>query len=647
MKAGTRSHSIRYKLLASVLLTSIAAVVLTVAVLLVNDLHGYQQSYSDDLSTQAELMGRANATALQFDDAVFATSTLSLLQARPGVRAAAIYTVKGALFARYLRSDLGEISLPALPEVDGIRITGERIVVWKRIVAEREILGTIYLEADFDARQRALQFAGVAFGVALLALLVSVLLAAWIQARLTRPILDVSRVARQVVDARDYRVRAHKSSDDEVGVLVDAFNDMLAEIERRAHDMATANASLEREIAERQLADQAQRESEERYRSLVVATAQIVWSIDAQGRAGGPMPAWQTYTGQTDGEILGEGWLRGLHADDMAQAVELWRRALASQSLYETEFRIRRRDGEYRWFSIRGVPVMRMDGTIREWVGTCTDIHQRRLAELDARRLNEELEQRVRERTAQLEGMNRELEAFSYSVSHDLRAPLRAVVGFSQALIEDHGEQVNADMRRYLDRIRTSGLRMGQLIEDLLNLSRISRIELLRQPVDLSDIAQQVTRELQQREPEREVDVSIWDGVAALGDPRLLRVALENLLGNAWKFTSKTPLPRIELGMLQEGARTVYFVRDNGAGFDMSHATKLFGAFQRLHAVSEFQGTGIGLATVQRIVSRHGGQIWANAQPGKGAAFFFTLGEDTQAPPRVNESDIRAPGGPT
>ena len=241
-------------------------------------------------------------------------------------------------------------------------------------------------------------------------------------------------------------------------------------------------------------------------------------------------------------------------------------------------------------------------------------------------RLNAELERRVRERTVQLESANAELEAFCYSVSHDLRAPLRAIDGFSQALLDDFPKDIGGDAARYLSRIRTSAQRMGQLIEDLLNLSKVSRGELQRAETDVTSLAQQVVSDLRLREPERGVDVQVWDGMQANADPRLLRTALENLVGNAWKFTSKTGGARIEIGALRDAAgQVVYFVRDNGAGFDMAYASKLFGAFQRLHTVQEFQGTGIGLATVQRIVHRHGGRIWAEAKPGKGAAFFFTL----------------------
>jgi light-regulated signal transduction histidine kinase (bacteriophytochrome) len=241
------------------------------------------------------------------------------------------------------------------------------------------------------------------------------------------------------------------------------------------------------------------------------------------------------------------------------------------------------------------------------------------------RELNAELEQRVRDRTAQLEVANQELEAFSYSVSHDLRAPLRAMDGFSKALEEDYAEQIDDKGRRYLTRIRTASQHMGQLIDDLLEMSHLSRSEMRHEKVDLSGLARQIAAELKEQYPEREVEFEVADGLVVTGDPRLLRVALSNLLGNAWKYTGKQPQPLIRLGKTEHEGQCTYFVRDNGAGFDMAYADKLFGVFQRLHGANEFPGNGIGLATVQRIVNRHGGQIWAEAAVNQGATFYFSL----------------------
>jgi light-regulated signal transduction histidine kinase (bacteriophytochrome) len=244
----------------------------------------------------------------------------------------------------------------------------------------------------------------------------------------------------------------------------------------------------------------------------------------------------------------------------------------------------------------------------------------------EAKKANEELEQRVIKRTAQLEAANKELEAFSYSVSHDLRAPLRGIDGFSQALLEDYADSLDGQAQHYLQRVRAASQRMAQLIDDLLMLSRLSRSEMRLESVDLSALAQSITAELHQLEPEREVKFLIAHDVTVQADKQLIRVVLENLLRNAWKFTAKHKVAHIEFGVSsQPNGQLAYFVRDDGAGFDMAYADKLFDAFQRLHTPAEFSGTGIGLATVQRIIHRHDGRVWGEGAVEKGASIYFTL----------------------
>lgn len=508
MSAGRLvSPSVQGKLIGMVLLSTLAAVLVAIAAMVLYDLRQYHTGWIADVTTQAELLGRTSGPALAFDDARVARENLELLRYRREVRAAAIYDAKGRLFASYAPETGAKP--PALPESDGVRVEGDSLVLFRRIVGDGAILGTVHLRTHYALYDRLYGYAGIGVVAALVSLLVAYGMSRRLQRGVTTPLRAISAIAQQVTQARNYSLRVQKLSADEIGDLADAFNAMLAEIERATLELQASNRELAREALER---------------------------------------------GRAEQEVL---------------------------------------------------------------------------------RLNAELEQRVRERTAELEFTNRELESFCYAVSHDLRSPLRSIDGFSQALLQDCLPQLPADGQRFLQRIRASTQRMGQLIEDLLTLSKVSRGELTRVEVDMSGLARQVVAELAQRENARNVDVTVWDNMLAHADPRLLRAALENLVSNAWKFTSKTERARIEIGYLRDGERSTYFVRDNGVGFDMAYAGKLFGAFQRLHAENEFPGTGIGLATVQRVIHRHGGRIWANAAQGKGAAFFFTLAPD--APGAVEE----------
>jgi PAS domain S-box-containing protein len=249
------------------------------------------------------------------------------------------------------------------------------------------------------------------------------------------------------------------------------------------------------------------------------------------------------------------------------------------------------------------------------------DVTQRKKIEEDIQRLNEDL----RQRAAQLEAANKELESFSYSVSHDLRAPLRSIDGFSHAVLEDYGEQLPPEARNYLERARAAAQRMAVLIDDLLNLSRVTRSALQPRFINLSAMVEEIIHALKQAQPERQAKVSITPDLMVEADPHLMHIVLDNLINNAWKFTSKRELTVIEFGQQSRVKERTFFVRDNGVGFDMTYADKLFGVFQRLHGVTEFPGTGVGLATVQRIINIHGGRVWAESTEGKGATFYFTL----------------------
>jgi PAS domain S-box-containing protein len=316
-------------------------------------------------------------------------------------------------------------------------------------------------------------------------------------------------------------------------------------------------------------------------------------------------------------------YLRLTHPEDVPEilrTVEVSRQGL---SLWRQQWRSTVPELGEIWLEAHSMPVREADGTTT-WHGTLSDVTERRRIDEQLRELNTNLERRVAQRTAELEAANRELEAFSYSVSHDLREPLRAINGFAKALLQDYGATLPPQAQHFLDNIRQGALRMGQLIDDLLALSRLSRQPLKRRPLDVRKLVEDCVKRLAPVYPTSTVTLGALPSCEA--DPGLIEQVFTNLLSNAFKYSRKNPAPAIHIESHQDSAqRTVYSVRDNGTGFNMKYAGKLFQVFQRLHRSGEFEGTGVGLAIVQRIISRHGGRVWAEAEPGRGATFFFTL----------------------
>jgi len=337
--------------------------------------------------------------------------------------------------------------------------------------------------------------------------------------------------------------------------------------------------------------------------------------------------AFERHTGYSRREVIGNTsrllWgPRTQHAelDRIRVAMEKWEHVRSEIVVYT-------KAGRELWLEIDITPITDETGRHTHWVAVERDVTERRQQQQEILSLNSDLEDRVQLRTAQLATANKELESFAYSVSHDLRSPLNTIHGFSQLLAKIDAEHISDKGKHYLNRIGVGVMQMGELIEGLLTLAHLSREQLKLEGVDLSALARRIENECREREPGRQVQMTVQDGLIAQGDPRLLSAVLQNLLANAWKFSAKQPQARIEVGS-EPGAQddTVFFVRDNGAGFDMAFTHKLFGTFERLHSPGDFPGTGIGLATVKRVIERHGGRVWAEGKPNAGATFFFTLG---------------------
>lgn len=369
---------------------------------------------------------------------------------------------------------------------------------------------------------------------------------------------------------------------------------------------------VKREIDKRASTEQELRRAEERYHSLFENNPISSWVYDAQSLAFLDVNAEAiSQYGYSREEFLRHKITDLRPAEDLPRLMESIQNSPAGTET-SGPWRHRKRSGEVIEVEVQSYPLLFAGEQARLVVAL--DVTERNRAERALKLSN-----------AQLDAANKELEAFSYSVSHDLRSPLRSIDGFSLALLEDSRDRLDSQGVDYLRRIRAATQRMGLLIDDLLTLARVSRAELQTAPVDLSSMAQSIAADLRQSQPGRKVDLRVADGLSGTADPHLLRVVLENLLGNAWKFTSKHPSAQIEFGKCRQNGSSAFFVRDDGAGFDPAYAARLFGAFQRLHATAEFPGSGVGLATVQRIIRRHGGKVWAEGAVEQGATFYFTL----------------------
>jgi PAS domain S-box-containing protein len=566
----------------------------------------------------------------------------------------------------------------------------------------------------------------------------------------TRAAGGVEQLLEQLQRDRHWEGELRQRHRDGREIIVDARMTIVED----EHGTFVVTAS--RDITQRVEAAAALRDSERRFREIAEWLPQLVWTCEPNGWCDFLSQRWLDYTGATLAEELGYGWLQRLHPEDQDRVMAAWQAAVQQATHFDIEFRIRRRDGVYRWFDTRALALRDDAGRVVKWFGSNTDIEDqraireqlraneerlslaleinesaawdldlntgelnrtvdhdrifgyetlqpdwtmerflshvaaedrdrirhrfertvsssqdtwnfdcrirrqdgairwiavrgrskrdesgrvvklsgvvqdvtaRKLIEEEVIRLNADLEGRVEQRTQELEAANRELEAFSYSVSHDLRAPLRTVDGFSQALVEDFGPVLPEEAQRYLRIVKDGAQRMGRLIDDLLAFSRLSRQPINAGTIDMHALACETWQEVAGQAPARTVEIALDPIPAASGDPALLRQVWLNLLSNALKYSRGREPARIHVGSLP-GARAVYFVRDNGTGFDMQYAHKLFGVFQRLHRPEDFEGTGVGLAVVQRIIHRHGGRIWADAAPDQGATFFFTLGAD-------------------
>ncbi len=603
---------IRRKLMVIILVTTVAVLLLMRLVSFAYEFMTFRQAILRQLATVGEVIAANSTAALAFDNPGDAGETLSALKAERHVTAAALYDKAGKLFARY-PANLPDSALPGTPGQAGYQFEHLSLSGYQPVMQNQRRLGMLYLQLDTGAimEEWLRTSIGITVLVMAVALTVAYLISRALQKQISQPILSLAETARAVSDRQDYSVRATQQGKDELGLLTDAFNQMLTRIQEQ---------------------NQALQKSERRFRALIEHSSDSISVIDAENRILYLSPSVVAVEGYTAEELVGRNGLEFTHPEDLPR-VQAAIRQLLDQPGKAIPVLWRRRHKDGHWLWLEGVAVNLLnDPAIGGIVTNYRDVTGRKQAEEEIRTLNANLEERVQERTAQLEAANKELEAFSYSVSHDLRAPLRGVDGYIRMLQEDYADRLDAEGNRMIEVVSSEAKRMGRLIDDLLAFSRLGREQMSRAPVDMTALGQAVFENLTRTATVAPPRFDLKPLPPAQGDLAMLRQVFTNLISNAVKFSRHNPNPTVEVGGSNGDGEMTYYVKDNGVGFDEKYAHKLFGVFQRLHSEAEFEGTGVGLALVQRIVRRHGGRVWAESKLGTGATFYFTLPVRKESP---------------
>jgi PAS domain S-box-containing protein len=629
-----RDLPIRAKLRAIILIIGGVTVTGACAVLVTYQWFAARNGMSHRLEIIANIVGDQSSAALEFDQPEQSATMLRALKAERQITIAAIYTREGRLFSSFVRDGVDPSLMRIQPGADGRRYEGGNAVVYHPIRSGGERIGTICVRSDLSELHERLAFS---IGTALAVLLGGAAMVLYLSARLggliTEPVLRLAGAMQTVSKNRDYSLRLESGGRDEIGQLIDGFNDMLVQIQAQDAKLAAARDDLEKrvlertrdlqvEIAERKVTEALLQEKDARLTAAQEIARMGSWEWNLSTNA----VSWSDEVFRLSGLLPGkfggrfEDFVNNAHPEDRATLKGALETASRKREPVTVDYRIIRPDGTVRYLHAHGKSILDDAGRPLRLVGTLQDVTERKEAEKAIHELNQELQARM----GDLATVNKELEGFSYSVSHDLRAPLRAIDGFSRMLIEDYADRIDAEGRRYLNVIIANAHKMGQLIDDLLAFSRMGRKALESTSLDMEKMARQVYSDLREQYPDRAIELRLGSLPAGRGDPAMYQQVFVNLISNAIKYSRGRNPAVVEIDARVEPGETVYYVRDNGVGFEMEYAHKLFGVFQRLHTSQEFEGTGVGLALVQRIVQRHGGRVWAEGKPGVGATFYFT-----------------------
>jgi PAS domain S-box-containing protein len=582
-----RDIPIRHKLVISAMaITTLALVLAGIGVVGADAIlfRGYLQR---DLSALVRIIGDNSTAALAFNDPRSATETLGALRARPHVVSACISRPDGTMLARYARPNASPGCPPPRAQ-DDVRFAGRDVTVSHEIVLSGRRIGTLMLLYDLDEISERIRIYGLTvLGVLLLSGVIAFLFSAKLRAVIARPITELARTAASVSETKNYGIRAQKLSGDETGVLVDKFNEMLA-------GMQEALGQAE--------------QARERLRFMAESMPQKIFTATPGGDVDYFNRQWVEFTGLPFEQLKKRGWTQIIHPEDLDANVEAWNRSMASGDPFLFEHRFCRADGEYRWHLSRALAMRDAQGKTSMWIGSSTEIHEQKEKEAELQRANDDLQQ------------------FAYSASHDLQEPIRNVSVYSDVLSRRYHAVLDEDGKQFLGFLKEGGRRLATLIDDLLSYTRAGIVESIVAGADSSAVLQRTLSSLAEaiRESGATITHDPLPGVF-MAEAHLQQV-FQNLIGNALKYRQQDP-PHIHIGAVRQGALWRFSVKDNGIGIDPQYKEKIFGVFKRLHRDQKYNGTGIGLAICKRVVERYGGRIWVESEAGNGSTFFFTVPE--------------------
>ncbi len=593
-----RDRPIKQKLVIIIMATTAVALVLTGSGIVLADAILFRGYLRRDLSALARILADNSTAALAFNDPDSAAQTLGALRARTHVNGACIYRMDGTTLAQYAREPAFACPPPAGGQT--IRFTGTHLIVSQPILLNGRDMGTLMLLYDLgEVGERIRLYGSTVLGVLLAASFLAFLLSARLRSLIATPIAGLVSATESVSKTGDYSIRAEKLSGDELGVLVDRFNEMLAGIQSRESDLKKA-------LADRGTALREVEKERERFAFMAESMPQKIFTAGPTGESVYLNQLWMDFTGLPYEQLRDWGWVQFIHPDDLEEGLRVWRHSIETGEPLQLTSRFRRADGAYRWHLNRARAMRNADGKITLWIGSSTDIHEQKEKEEELRRANDDLQQ------------------FAYSASHDLQEPIRNVAVYSEIVARRYDSLLDGEGRQFLGFLREGGKRLATLVNDLLAYTRASMAELGQTPVESTDALKNALAILAESIRDSNAEIS-YDPLPEvyMGEAHLQQI-FQNLIANAIKYRTQEP-PRIHISAVRRGSQWRFSVQDNGIGIDPQYKEKIFGVFKRLHNDQKYSGTGIGLAICQRVVERYGGRIWVESEPGQGATFFFTV----------------------